>query len=173
MASGKKTEARTCPYCRKAIYGRRNKRFCDDDCRTRHHNERKAESRKLAIAANEGRCYYPDCTERALYFHKERGVALCGVHHAALQSHKRERSGKAGAGIAGVLLGGYYGGYYHVSIYDEAIQGELSGPDYIGRLIDHLSGELDECGVPIGHPLDWDEDEGAYCLANATVLKTV
>ena len=81
-------------------------------------------------------------------------VVLCGFHHA-------ERYRLPASGDTAGLAGRWYGGWYHTSIEDAERQGYLWNDGGIDQLLSFLSGERDEWGFPIPHPLDWDRADNS------------
>ena len=169
--------ANLCPTCDRPITGRPNKRFCDDDCRWDFHNAEKSEPRLAVIEAQGGICAFPGCKEKASRYYEDlrtdicpHGHALCEFHSAGHKRWKRrahlteverltedqtqEIEEEKRGYFSGLRTGGakYYG-YKHISM-DDATGLDVYRYDPISELVDYLSGENDEIGNALFHPLD-------------------
>lgn len=152
------TITRKCETCgEEFVLTRRDKRHCSPTCRFRAANERKGSQRRTVLKANGERCSFPWCDELPsrlgrLYVHGAQ--VLCGYHHA--ERCRPERSAEGWKPV----VGGYYAGFEHLSLEDAEEQGLLPLNDGgISQLVDFLSGETDDEGIPIPHPFEADVTE--------------
>jgi len=172
---------KVCVACERPLTGRRNKKFHDDRCRSDFHNAKKSEPRLAVIAAQNGICALRGrgCSEKATRYHPElwtdinpHGYALCDFHSAEyVRFKRREARGlteleelieeqrldiedeERGKDRTLRTAGAMYYGYEHISI-DDAVGLEVYLYDPISELVDYLSGEKDEMGNALFHPLD-------------------
>lgn len=151
---------RKCQQCGTAfIPRRRDQRYHQPRCRFDSRNKKRAALKGPTPSVGRS-CEKPDCKHRSrlgrTYRHviDGREVILCGLHHA-------ERYRPGASGRVGVLIGRYYHGFLHISIYD--VSDQIVGDDGgIAQLIENLSGGGDSSGRLIPHPLEHRLDAGMY-----------
>lgn len=146
---------RKCETCRQEfVLTRRGKRHCSRTCRYRAANHRKGESRRRILRAAGDCCAIPGCKYDGggrLFVHNEGGVPVVLCEACNVERVRPDRTGAIRP-----VVGRYYGGYLHISLDDpdNDIENECTDDGGIGQLVDSLSGELDEDGEPVPHPLD-------------------
>lgn len=149
------TTTRRCETCDEEFaLTRRDKRHCSPTCRFRAANHRKSESRRQIIRAAGARCGIPGCEYDGggrLFVHNEGAVPVVLCEACNVERVRPERTGSPLP-----VVGRYYGGWFHVSLDDPDadIENECLDDGGIEQLIDALSGELDDDGEPVPHPLD-------------------
>ena len=163
---------KTCAHCGVAFAPKRaDAKYCHERCKDAANNRRKRAKRNAIVKRDGQRCSFKSCRwtspKRRLYVDLVKGarITLCGYHHAEIFRPK-------GSADCKPVTGGFYYGYLHISIYsllerEFTSNGEdcpLQTDGGINQLLDFLSGEVDEAGDPIPHPLIEERRERSVYL---------